>query len=207
MRDNFSKIKSWSPSDFRAYAEYLNDWPLVGYILCYIKDHLDLCGPNKDVSDLLITLTTQLANNHASYFLGSFLNFRFGHNYGNAFPSNEYQETSENVQYSTLNAAAELKLHDVVQALLLTCTQDAPHAQQKTPLIISVQKGLIGATQLLLDQDLKKDTKDDFGRTALHYAAENGDETIVRLLVKKGANKTIIDNSKEIPLHLAVKRL
>jgi ankyrin repeat protein len=207
MRDTFSNIRSWSPSDFRAYGEYLNEWPLVEYILCYLKDHLDLCGHNEDVSGLFITLTIQLANNQASYFVGSFLNFRFGHNYGNAFPVNEYQETSENMKYSTLNAAAELNLHNVVQALLLTCTQDAPHAQRMTPLIVSVQKGLVGATQILLGQDLKKDTQDDFGRTALHYAAENGDEAIVQLLVEQGANKKIRDNSEETALHIAVMKL
>ncbi|KAF8545001.1 ankyrin repeat-containing domain protein [Trichophaea hybrida] len=152
-------------------------------------------------------MTSVLANNQASYFFGSFLNFRFGNNYGIAFPRNEYQEASENMKYSTLNAAADLKLPHVVKALLLTCTQDAPHAQRKTPLIISVQKGLAGATQLLLDLNDDKDTPDDSGRTALHYAAENGDESIVQLLVEQGADKRIRDNSEETALHIALKKL
>jgi hypothetical protein len=207
MQDDFSKITSWSPEDFRAYAEYLNEWPLIEYTFRYIKDHHDLGGSNEDVSQLVTALIRQLANNQASYFFGSFINFRFGHNYGNAFPVNGYQETSENMKYSTFNAATDLKLPHVVEACLLTCTQDAPHAQRKTPLIISVQKGLAGATQLLLDLDDNKDTKDDFGRTALHYAAENGDEAIVQLLVKQGAHKRIRDNSEETALHIAVKKL
>ena len=35
--------------------------------------------------------------------------------------------------------------------------------------------------------------KDNSGRTALHYAAENCDEAIVRLLVEQGAKKDIND--------------
>ncbi|KAF8241264.1 hypothetical protein K440DRAFT_573903, partial [Wilcoxina mikolae CBS 423.85] len=41
MQDGFSKITSWSPEDFRAYAEYLNEWPLIEYAFRYIKDHHD----------------------------------------------------------------------------------------------------------------------------------------------------------------------
>ncbi|KAF8533660.1 hypothetical protein BDD12DRAFT_913955 [Trichophaea hybrida] len=207
MQDGFSTIWSWSPEDFRAYAEYLNEWPLIEYTFRYLKDHHDLGGPNEDVSQLVTALIRKLADNQASYFFGSFLNFRFGNNYGIVFPLNEYQEASENMKHCTLNAAADPKLPHVVEALLLTCTQDAPHAQRKTPLIISVQKGLVGATQLLLDLDDDKDTKDDSGRTALHYAAENGDEAIVQLLVEKGADKRIRDNSEETALHIAVKKL
>ncbi|KAF8537128.1 hypothetical protein BDD12DRAFT_746119, partial [Trichophaea hybrida] len=44
MRDRFSKIESWGPRDFRAYVEYLNQWPLIDYTLRYIKDHHDHCG-------------------------------------------------------------------------------------------------------------------------------------------------------------------
>jgi hypothetical protein len=207
MQDGFSKITSWSPDDFRSYAEYLNEWPLIEYTFRYIIDHHDLGGSKEDVSLLVTALIRQLADNQAAYFFASFINFRFGHNYGNAFPVNGYQETSENIIYSTLNAAADPKLPHVVEALLFTFIQNAPHAQRKTPLIISVQKGLTGATQLLLDRDDDKDTKDDSGRTALHYAAENGDEAIVQLLVEQGANKRIRDNSKETALHIVVTKL
>jgi len=207
MQDTFSKIESWSLRDFRAYAEYLNEWPLIEYTLRYIKDHLDLCGRNKQVSQLVSTLVRHLAQNQASYFLGSFIDVRVRQNNGQAIPVNEHHESSENIKYSTLNAAAEPKLPHVVKALLLTCKQDNHHAEGKTPLIISAQKGLAGATRLLLDLDLDKDAKDNSGRTALHYAAENGGEAIVQLLVEQGANETIKDNYGETALHIAVKKL
>jgi ankyrin repeat protein len=74
-------------------------------------------------------------------------------------------------------------------------------------LVISVQKGLASATQLLLDIHDDKDTQDDSGRTVLHYAAENGDEAIVQLLLERGANKRIRDNSNKTALNIAVKKL
>jgi hypothetical protein len=207
MRDTFSKIESWSLGDFRAYAEYLNKWPLIEYTLRYIKDHLDLCGRNKEVSQLVSTLVRHLAKNQASYFLGSFIDVRIRQNNGQAIPINEHNQSSENIKCNTLNAAAEHKLPHAVKALLLTCEQDNHHAEGKTPLIISAQKGLARATRLLLHLDLDKDAKDNSGRTALHYAAENGGEAIVQLLVEQGANKIIADNDGETALQKAVKQL
>jgi ankyrin repeat protein len=152
-------------------------------------------------------MVRDLVQNQASNFLGSFINVRVRQNNGQAIPVNEHHESSENIKYSTLNAAAKPKLPHVVKALLLTCKQDNHHAEGKTPLIISAQKGLAEATRLLLDLDLDKDAKDNCGRTALHYAAENGGEAIVQLLVEQGANKFIKDNYGETALHIAVKKL
>ncbi|KAF8542365.1 hypothetical protein BDD12DRAFT_385345 [Trichophaea hybrida] len=206
MQDGFAKSTSWSPNDFRDYAEYLNEWPLIEYIFRYIKDHLDLCERNEEVSQLVMNLIRQMADNQASYFLASFLDFRLGHNKGQEIAVNEHQETSENIIYSTFNAAAEPKLPHVVKALLLTCAQNSPDAELKTPLIISAQKGLVGATKLFLGGNIEKDAQDNLGRTALHYAAENGSEAIVRLLTEQFADKQIEDNNKETALHIAVEQ-
>jgi hypothetical protein len=204
IRDSVSQ--TGSPRDFRGYAEYLNDWPLIEYTLRYIKVHHDLCGRNKEVSQLIITLVQQLADNQASYFIGSFIVFRFGQNYGTEILMNEHQGSSENIKYSTLNAAAEPELPQVVKVLLLTCTQEDHHTERKTPLIISAQRGLAGATRRLLDRNVDMDAKDNLGRTALHHAAENGDEAIIRLLIEQGAQRVILDSYNETALHIAVKK-
>jgi hypothetical protein len=178
MRDYFSQNMRWSQRDFRAYAEYLSKWPLIEYTLRYIKDHHDIGGQNEEVSRLVTTLVRQLVDNQASYFLGNWIAVHLGHNNRQAIPVNVHQETSVNIKYSTLIAAAEPELPQLVRSLLLTCTQE-DHAQRKTPLIISAQKRLAGATRLFLELNMDKDAKDNSGRTALHYAAENGD-TIIR---------------------------
>jgi len=207
MRDYFSKVESWSAKDFQAYAEYLNEGPLIEYSIRYIKDHHDINGWNEEIAQLLILLIRQLADNQSSYFLGSFINFRFKHDYGQVIPVNEHQKTSENMKYCIFDAATELKLPHIQEALLLTCTQDAPLAERKTHLIISAQKGLAGATRQFLVLDLDKDAKDSSGWTALHHAVENGSEAVVRLLVEQGADTRIRDNCKETALHIAVKKL
>jgi len=78
IQDIFSKIESWSPSDFRAYAEYLKEWPLTEYTLRYMKEHHDLCGSGEEASQLIATLVQLLASNHASYFLSNFMDGNFG---------------------------------------------------------------------------------------------------------------------------------
>jgi len=200
MLERFLKAKSWNSGDYRAYAEYLNEWPLIDYALRYIKENQDSCDQNERVSKLVSTLVQQLIDDQASYLLRSLMDFRFGQN--NA-PVNKYQAASEDIKYNTLNAAAELELPHA-KALLLTCIQDGGHAERKTRLIISAQKGLTAATRLLLDQNVDKDAQDNSGRTALHYAAENCDEAIVRLLVQQGAKRDISDNVRKIALELAI---
>ena len=200
MRDRFSKIKSWSSEDYRAYAGYLNEWPLIDYALRYIKENQDRCDQNERVSELVTTLVQQLTDGQASYFLGSPMGFRLGQN---NVPVNEYQFASEDIKYNTLNAAAELPELPHAKTSLLTCTQDDGHADGRTPLIISAQKGLTAATKLFLDQNVDKDAKDNSGRTALHYAAENCDEAIVQLLVEHGAVTNISDNAQKLAFDLA----
>jgi hypothetical protein len=196
-----------SPRSYRDYAEYLNGWPLIDYTLRHIREHRDHCGQNESVSKLVTALVRLLTGNQASYFLGSFVDFRFGQNNRLAIPFNKYQATSEDIKYNTLNAAAKSKLPHASKALLLTCTQEYSHAEGKTPLILSAQKRLTAATRLLLDQNVDKDAKDNSGRTALHYATENGDEAIVRLLVEQGAQKRIEDNNGVTALQLALEKL
>jgi len=206
MGGRFSKIEYWSPGDYRAYAEYLNEWPLAEYALRYIKGNRDRCDQNERVSELVTTLVQQLTDGQASYFLGSFIGFRFGQNNGEATSVNEHQAISEDIKYSTLNAAAELPELPHAKALLLICTQDG-RAESKTPLIISAQKRLTVATRVFLDQNVDKDAKDNSGRTALHYAAENCDEAIVRLLVEHEAKRDISDNVRKIALELAIDNM
>jgi len=204
MRDRFSKIKTWSRNDYRGYAEYLNEWPLIDYALRYIKENRNRCGQKGRVLELVTTLVQQLIGDHASYFLGSFMSSEAA---WYSLAGMLFGRKRNSIKYNTLNAAAELPSLPHAKALLLTCTQDDGHAERKTLLIISAQKGLAAATQLFLDQNVDKNAKDPSGRTALHYAAENCDEAIVRLLVENGAKKDIRDNKGVMPVKLAVDNM
>jgi len=204
MRDRFSKIKRWSQNDYRGYAECLNEWPLIDYALRFIKENQNRCGQKGRVLELVTTLVQQLIDDQASYFLGSFMSSEAARY---SLTGTLFGRKRKSIKYNTLNAAAELPELPHAKALLLTCTQDDGHAERKTLLIISAQKGLTAATRLFLDQNVDKDAKDNSGRTALHYAAENCDEAIVRLLVEQGAKKNINDNRGLMPVQLAVANM
>jgi len=179
---------------------------LIEYALRYITEDRDRWDQDNSVPELVTTLVRQLTNHQASYCFGNFIALCVGPNHGKIILFNEQQTASESIQYNTLNAAAELKLSQVANAFLLTCTQDDPHAERKMPLMISVQKGLPGATRLILGLNVDKDAKDNSGRTALHYAVEREDEVIVKLLVEQGAQSRIPDRSNVTALTLSLKK-
>ena len=206
MQDRFSQIEDWNTDEYRAYAEHLNEWPLVDYALLSIKGHRDRSGQDESVPDVITTTVQKLTKNQATYFLGSFVALHTGGNDSQATQVNKYQATSQDIEYRTLNAAAEPLLPHAARALL-TCTQKDGYTEGKTPLIISAQKGLPAATQLFLNRlDLNVDVNatDNIGRTALHYAAENSDEIIVGILIKSGAKKSIQDGNGLLAIELAV---
>jgi len=204
MRARFSQIEDWNPDEYRAYAEYLNEWPLVDYALLSIKGYRDRSGQDENAPDAITATVQELTKNQATYFLGSFVALHTGGNDSRAAQVNKYQATSQDIEYRTLNAAAEPLLPHAARALL-TCTQNNGYTEGKTPLIISAQKGLPAATQLFLDHlDQNVNATDNKGRTALHYAAQNSDEIIVSLLIKRGAYKWTQDGNGVLAVELAV---
>lgn len=60
---------------------------------------------------------------------------------------------------------------------------------------------------ILIGEGASPDTTDEYGRTALHYAALFGNIDSVRLLLKAGADLGLADNYGETPLHAAARRL
>ena len=65
--------------------------------------------------------------------------------------------------------------------------------------------GLGGAAKRLLEKGASADMQDQDGRTALHWAAENGHEAVVRTLLEKGASADIQDQSGRTALHRAAQ--
>lgn len=137
MQDTFSRINIWGPTDFRAYIEYLNEWPLLEYTLRYTRDH-DRYSQNEVASPHITPLVRELLENRASYFLGRWMAFRFGESNstleflkdisqcqvgeakrGQTFLALQPQATAENFQFNTIDTAEEGMLSRVSEALLL----------------------------------------------------------------------------------------
>jgi len=74
---------------------------------------------------------------------------------------------------------------------------------------IAAVAGYAFKAELLLtngaDIRAKCTSKPSAGKTALHFAAENGHDDMVKLLLKKGASVSALDDEKRSPLHLACK--
>lgn len=76
-----------------------------------------------------------------------------------------------------------------------------------TPLILAVSKfGQKGITEELLKKGAYIDWQDINGDTALHYAASGGKKSIIKLLVEKGANKSLTNEKRETPLDIVQQK-
>lgn len=81
-------------------------------------------------------------------------------------------------------------------------------AEIETPeLILAVQLKIFEQVRSLLEkEDINVNITDNFGDSALHYAAANNQLEILNLLIEKGANVNIQNNTGATPLHKAAGR-
>lgn len=104
---------------------------------------------------------------------------------------------------------AALMDFEVVAAFLLGSGAHASCKDKQgcTPLILASSRGLMGAVDVLVEHlrasgtDLEEG--DAKGRTALHWAAEEGQELVVAFLLRSGAQAGCSDNGGVTPLMLA----
>ncbi|KAI7770093.1 hypothetical protein LZL87_014294 [Fusarium oxysporum] len=92
---------------------------------------------------------------------------------------------------SRLHIAAYFGLENIVQKLLLTCSQADPTDDfNRTPLSYAAEQGYETVIKLLIDNGADKDSRgtDKYhhgGRTPLSFAAEKGHEAAVRTLINR----------------------
>ena len=70
-------------------------------------------------------------------------------------------------------------------------------------LFYAVDLGLVHVTQELLDRGSDPNAKDDYGETALHRVAINGNKPIALMLLKSGASVDAVNGYCQTPLHWA----
>ena len=76
-------------------------------------------------------------------------------------------------------------------------------AVNKRALIRAVTTGDTETVVDLLDRGVPIDTKDDEGKSLLHWAAEGGHVTTMRLLIRRGCDVDSVDGRGDTPLHRA----
>lgn len=70
-----------------------------------------------------------------------------------------------------------------------------------SPFLLAVAEENVDLTYLMLQSGkVFKDSKDMYGRSALHYAAANGNVQLAKLLIDNGADPNILNNAEESPL-------
>jgi ankyrin repeat protein len=106
---------------------------------------------------------------------------------------------------SALLYAAENKNHTIVTQLM--ARQADPNVSDirgRTPLMISSQKGdLCIVKRLLVDERVCLEQEDEDLCTALWYAASSGHDTVVDLLVERGASVFTMNLDRKTPLMIA----
>ena len=75
-----------------------------------------------------------------------------------------------------------------------------------TVLHLAAELGLLALCQLLLDEEVSIDTRDNSGNTALHIAVKNGYLVVAQLLLDRGASIEAKNSYEVTPLYQAAQR-
>lgn len=94
-------------------------------------------------------------------------------------------------------------VESVKHVLTLGAEVNCETSKDSTPLIIAVTKRYHDIISLLLDHGAVTTTEDEDRWTALHFAAQSGDDKTVCLLLDKGAMVDAREKAGWMPLHLA----
>uniref|UniRef100_A0A3Q1H9L7 Neurogenic locus notch homolog protein 1 n=1 Tax=Anabas testudineus TaxID=64144 RepID=A0A3Q1H9L7_ANATE len=113
----------------------------------------------------------------------------------------------DNMGRTPLHAAVAADAQGVFQILIRNRATDldARMHDGTTPLILAARLAVEGMVEELINCHADVNATDDFGKSALHWAAAVNNVEAAIVLLKKGANKDMQNNKEETPLFLAAR--
>uniref|UniRef100_UPI00398E4B72 neurogenic locus notch homolog protein 1-like n=1 Tax=Pristiophorus japonicus TaxID=55135 RepID=UPI00398E4B72 len=113
----------------------------------------------------------------------------------------------DNMGRTPLHAAVAADAQGVFQILIRNRATDldARMHDGTTPLILAARLAVEGMVEELVNCHADVNAVDDFGKSALHWAAAVNNVEATMVLLKNGANKDMQDNKEETPLFLAAR--
>jgi ankyrin repeat protein len=197
LENELPSVDSWTAEHFETYTQHLNDKPFINYALSYLTQHINVCKQDANISRFVSQLDEILTRDLPLVLLGRWV----GYNLSGTLPD---RGAAENFKTQILHTATRMGFSRVVEAVLIVGAQVEARLQDKTPLIISAQRGDNVTVRLLIDWDADKEAKGSDGRTALHVAALNRQDSTVQLFVKTlGADMEAGDRGGRTALHVA----
>ncbi|KAI7812466.1 neurogenic locus notch homolog protein 1b [Triplophysa rosa] len=113
----------------------------------------------------------------------------------------------DNMGRTPLHAAVAADAQGVFQILIRNRATDldARMHDGTTPLILAARLAVEGMVEELINCHADVNAVDDFGKSALHWAAAVNNVDAAVVLLKNGANKDMQNNKEETPLFLAAR--
>ncbi|XP_061672133.1 neurogenic locus notch homolog protein 1-like isoform X3 [Syngnathoides biaculeatus] len=113
----------------------------------------------------------------------------------------------DNMGRTPLHAAVAADAQGVFQILIRNRATDLDARMQDgtTPLILAARLAVEGMVDELINCHADVNAIDDFGKSALHWAAAVNNMEAAMVLLKSGANKDMQNNKEETPLFLAAR--
>ena len=201
LANKLPDIKSWTSKHFELYAQYLNEKPLINYVLCHLKHHIDGSCQAVYILRFVSQFVEELTDNPAAYLLESWVSTHLN----KTLPGHELGEAAKDFRNRLLHVAVRMRFPGVAEVLLIASAQVEAQLQGKTPLIVSAEIGDDTMVKLLREKGAELENKSNSGQTPLSWAARNGHEAVVKLLLEKGAVLETKDSYYRTPLSWAAE--
>ncbi|KAM0513509.1 hypothetical protein ACHAPE_007771 [Trichoderma viride] len=172
--------------DYVGIVYYLENWPLLSYILEFLPQHMQNSDNRNQVSDVGAKFADFILHQEGS---SAFLILEgWLHTAKLCVHSHSSSERATNFRFDCMDTAAAEGNLNVVATLLEAETAATTDIRYGKLLYNASRRGIFSLTLLLLRKGVDPRSMGEDGNTALHAASAHGHREIAKLLLEYGAN-------------------